>query len=435
MQLSIAWILVALLGGGTSARAAAESQDEAPASAPLTPNPLQQGLGLELNRALRQARRRDCDAELIVAKIAKLGPDALPASLLVLDECGLPAIDGAEAQITSELQEKLLLDALTRWEAGFVWAAVENSIAVPKGKEATLCVRRAAILAAGSCALPTEVKRLAAIALLPNEKAVDTRIEGALLAAAKRVYARKPEGLTALANSWNQFRPPLLPAILKAAGAGGNPRALEFLAQMLNQSNDLRAVALAELARQRAPTEFPAGLLENLRALLDPDYPMPCQSACSAIASLGDYDSVDALVELLSAPSDGIRASAYGALCRLSGISLPPQETSWHVWRVQEGAWFEEREPTLLSDIEEGSEQAAQDAMLEMSAHRWERHRLSDIVAEGLNRPEESVRGLACSVLGQLGSPRARAALQKFLLDGSDCATEAQNALGRCSVL
>lgn len=428
------WLLAAAFAAAPSIGRQDESRKEPAMVRSVEPHPLESGAGLELNRALRLARSRDCDTVGILATIVGLGPQILPASLCALDEYKLPEVDGAAFQVLSELQEKLILDALSQFGPGNTWTAIDLHLAVPEGKLPTLTARKAAILVAGTCASKNELERILAMAMLPTDTELAPDLEHAVRMAAERLYRRAPQGLTLLARSWREVPAPLRSAIVAAAGAAGDPLALDLLAQMLDQPGDLQSIALAELARQHAPSEIPDGLFEALRVRLDPVQPMICQSACNALGALGDFGSVDDLVDLIQAPWTGVSTNAHRALCHISGLELPGQASSWLTWRARESDWFLHREPALLTEIQCGSERQARETLQEISLHRWERHRLSDIAEEGLHRPEAAIRSLACSVLGQLGSPRARAALEEFMRSEDEAeAQAAQAALANCA--
>ena len=428
------WLLAAVFAAAPSMGRHDEPRDAPDVVWSVEPHPLEVGAGLELNRALRRARSRNCDAEGILATIVGLGPQILPASLCALDERKLRGVDEAAFQVLSELQEKLILDALSGFDAASTWQAIGLHLAVPEGKLPTVAARKAAILAAGACASKNDLGRILALALLPTETELAPDLEHAVRSAAERSFRRAPQGLTLLATSWLGVPPPLRPAIVAAAGAAGDPLALELLAQMLDQPGDLQSIALAELARQHAPSEIPNGLFDALRVRLDPAQPMICLSACNAVGALGDFGSVDTLIDLVQTPWAGVTTTAHRALCHMSGLELPAQSSSWRTWRTRESEWFLHREPALLTEIQCGSERQARETLQEIGLYRWERHRLSDIAAEGLLRPEASIRNLACSVLGQLGSPRARAALEEFKSREDETgALAAQAALEKCT--
>ena len=420
------WLFAAFLSAASGANRQGELREVPAEVRPAGAGPLELGAGLELNRSLRLARSRDCDSAAILATIVGLGPQILPASLSALDECKLPGVDGTAIQVLSELQEKLILDALTQFDPDSTWQAIDASLAVPEGQLPSTTMRKAAVLAAGACASKHELERILAIAMLPTEKEIEPVLERAVRAAAERLYRRVPDGLTTLARGWRDLPAALRSTMVAAAGAAGDPRALDLLAQALDQPGDLQAIALAELARQRAPSEVPDGMFTALRSLLDPAKPMLCQSACNALGALGDFESVDVLIDLLEAPWVGVSTNAHRALCKMSGLQLPAQARSWRTWRSRESEWYLHREPALRTEIECGSLQQAKNSLQEISLHRFERHHLSDIAEAGLHRSEPAIRSLACTVLGQLASPRASAALRE--LSNSDDPADAAAA-------
>jgi HEAT repeat protein len=212
----------------------------------------------------------------------------------------------------------------------------------------------------------------------------------------------------------------VVPALVRGAGASGDACALPLLEQQLGRGGDVERIALAELARQRAPRELPAQLIEKLRELLESEQTNTSQSACAALAALGDFESVDDLVRILQGAPSGLRKSAHRALCELSGLNLPEQYSSWHAWQKQEFGWYTKRADRLGSDLIDGSERKALDALREIGLYHWERHQLSDLVASALWRKEPSVIALACETLLRLDSPRAESFLAEAAgtLDG-----------------
>ncbi|HTF88393.1 MAG TPA: hypothetical protein VK843_08285 [Planctomycetota bacterium] len=432
LSLFTAWTLA--IAGGLPC--AADEPAPARAGAPAAPfHPLEQGVGAEVNRALRLARDRGFPAAKVVEALACLGPVAIDSAILVLDQRKLPPIDGGKEQMLSEIQEARVLDALRRWNAGLVWHAVDAHLLTADGKPPALTARIAAILAAGTCARPEELMRVMACAGNNEAPELAEPIERAMLIAVEDVFRRHPEGLDGLSASWGKFPMSCLPAIIRGAGAVGDERILPFLEQMIDQAGDLEKLALAQLALQRAPDHAPAGLIEQLRTrLLDQDHPALCQAASTGLGALGDFGCVEELAVLLSTESAGVRANAYHALCSISGLRLPAQTSSWHAWRVHESSWFESRAAALEDAISDGDQRHASSALSELALHRWERHVLSDIAATALHRSEPELVEQACAVLTQLGSPRARAPLQAAS-EGEDprCAEAARVALAAIS--
>ncbi len=387
--------------------------DPTPASFSVEANPLEEGVGADLNRALRLLRNRSIPTASVVDSIVRLGPGTIDPAILVLDARKLPPIDGGVLQALSDSQEARLLEALRRMDPGLVWNAIDTYLVTEDHRMPPVSARAAAVLAAGTCADPDEIGRVLECARCTKSSEMSPALERAVTVAAEDLYRRNPSGLTHLASCWRRLPAWFLPAMIHGAGAAGDARALPFLEQMLNQQGDLRKLSLAKIALQRAPADVSTDLLEELRSLLDSGSPGVSQAACNAVGALGDFGSVEKLTALLASDSAGLKGNAHHALCTMSGLKLPPQASSWQTWRLHETAWFNEHSRRLADMIAEGSVPQASDALTEIATHRWQRHALSDIAALGLARGEVELVEQACGVLQSLGSPRARIALAK----------------------
>ena len=74
------WLLAAVFAAAPSSGRQDEPREEPAVVRPVKPDPLEVGPGLELNRTLRLARSRDCDAAGIHSTIAGLGPGTMVPS-------------------------------------------------------------------------------------------------------------------------------------------------------------------------------------------------------------------------------------------------------------------------------------------------------------------------------------------------------------------
>ncbi|MEO6710263.1 MAG: hypothetical protein ABI054_03720, partial [Planctomycetota bacterium] len=197
-------------------------------------NPLELGVGAEVNRALRLARDRSFPAAKVVEALARLGPAAIDSSILALDLRKLPPIDGGKEQELSEIQEARVLDALRRCNSGLVWHAVDAHLLTADGTPPAQSARIAAVLAAGTCARPEELLRVVACAGSIDTPELPVRIERVMRIAAEDVFRRSPEGLDTLSASWGKLPMPFLPPIIIGAGAVGDERILPFLETMID---------------------------------------------------------------------------------------------------------------------------------------------------------------------------------------------------------
>jgi hypothetical protein len=368
------------------------------------------GVGLELNRALRRARSRTLAPADVVAAIVRLGRDALPPALCILEERQLPPVEGFQTQALSEPQEAQLLDGIRAQPASAVIDAAHKYLDHRGGLKAPVEARAAAVEAVGTCGSYANLIWSCGL-FAPDVGGVDVRVERVLCAAAREMLARDPRGYALLVSDWRRLPPSSQSPLLTACSLDGDARAMPVLADVLEKRADLAPIALAGLARQVAPEEVPRPLVDELRARLDPEQPTTCRGACNALAALGEFGAFAEMVGLLANEHEGVRATAHQSLQALSGMKLPLELFAWRCWLANEAPWFAEREQPLSVAIESGTDAEAMDALAEISAHRWERHRLSQLVARALSRDDRVVRLRACEVLRLLASPRAREAL------------------------
>jgi hypothetical protein len=387
------------------------------------------GVGLELNRVLRRSRSRTLAPADVAAAIVRLGRDALPPALHILEEHQLPAVDGADPQPLSEPQEAQLLDAARATSASSVLDAAHRFLDHRGGLRAPLASRVAAVEIVGTCGTYLNLSWSCAL-FAPDVGGLDARSERVLCAAAREMLARDPRGFALLASDWRRAPAASQSALITACGLDGDPRALPVLADVLDKRADLAPLALAALARQVAPEDVPRPLADELRARLDPEQPTTCRAACNALAALGEFGAFAEMVGLLANEHEGVRATAHQSLQALSGMKLPTDLFAWRCWLANEAPWFAEREEPLRAAIDSGTDAEAMDALAEISAHRWERHRLSQLVTRALARDERTVRLRACEVLRLLASPRSREALKHAAEDeDAEVASAAAKAL------
>lgn len=418
-------------------------------------HPLSSGSGLKLNRILRELRRPDADVAELAEECATLGSSLAPLAMGLLVERRLPVVDGGVRQVLSDAQETFLLDSLSRVPADAVRRAiheVESRLAIASipavakdgelvdfatietaaraSKADDLSRRTAVLLALGCVARSEDLAALTRIAHAEIAEGELGTLERAYTVAMRRTLQRDARAYDVLARSWRGVPEVLLPAMIRAAGADGQGTALDLLTQVLEQHGDIERVALAELARQRAPRELSPELSERLLQRLDAESPSVRQAACNALAALGDFSAVDRLTVLLDDSSDGLRSTAHRALMTISGLRLPPTRAGWAAWSARERVWFEDRASALEQSIHCDDPARALRAIAEVGLHRWERHRWSESLAARLDRADTSMAAALCDTLVQLDSPRARPALERLLEQGTD----AERGLARAAL-
>lgn len=415
------------IAASSAAHADAASNQSSPA---LRPHPATVGVGLELNRWLRQSRARTLQPAEVSAAIALAGIAVLAPAILILEERVLPPIDAGEPQILSEPQEAQILEALRALPPHAVLDAARAHLVQQGAEHASLAARLAVVRAVGTCGKYATLGWLCGLIASDGTRELEAGVERTLASSAREILHRDPDGMRALAFDWQRLPRATMPAVVAAAGADGDPRALPLLGEVLMQRPDLVRLTLSELARQHAPDGIPRPLLDELHERLTIEQPMECRAACNALAALGDFSAADKLVELLAAPEDGIRATAHQALQTLSAMQLPVEIAGWQCWLTNERSWYESNEAALERALEADSAQEAMDALAEIAEHHWERHHLSDLVARTLERDDRDVRLRACQVLRMLSSPRAHKALAALAqIDDAELSAAARSAL------
>jgi hypothetical protein len=407
-------------------------------SQPARPHPATVGVGLELNRVLRQSRARTLDAAQTTAEITSLGRAALPAALAILEERSIPAIPdagdegeiGAERQILSEHQEAQILGALRAMPSSAVVDAARLHLEQRGGTHAPLWARVAVVEAVSACGSYASFGWMCGLVAEAAGSPIDPAVERVVCASLREILARDRGGFSSLTFDWQRLPRALLPTVVNAAGADGDPRALPMLGEVIAQSPDLAPLALSGIARQNAPADVPRSLLDELRSLLVPEQAMQCRAACNALAALGDYGSVEALIALLDGSDAGLRTTAHQGLRCLSGMMLPPEASGWKCWFERERRWYADRGPALAIALETGTDGDVLEALAEIAEHHWDRHRISQLAAGVLTRNDRAVRMRACQVLSLLASPRSREPLSALLDDrDAEVAAAARSAL------
>src|SRR5262249_19515952 len=121
----------------------------------------------------------------------------------------------------------------------------------------------------------------------------------------------------------------------------------------------------------------------------------------------------------------------HQALQTLTSMRLPGAIASWRCWLAEERTWHAANESSLTLALERGSEEEAMEALAHISEHRFERHRMSTLVAAAPDPESRALRLRACQVLRLLASPRSHDALTVLAqVDDGELAGAARAALG-----
>ena len=251
--------------------------------------------------------------------------------------------------------------------------------------------------------------------------------------AAKQLLARAPDALVGLRPPLLRTRPEVAGRILRAVGGSGDPRALEFLADLLGFDEALDLPLLSEIERASRATAppFPERIRSRVRSYLASSDRQLARSAAMTVAELEDEDSLPVLVELCATSDPALAGASYRALERTTGLALPRRAALWQAWMQGEQRWARENGERVLAALGGDDASAIVRALQEVAPHRLERQRFSLLAAQHLRHEDARVRLEACRTLRALDSSAGRRALKRATGDPDPLvAAAAQQALG-----
>ena len=152
-----------------------------------------------------------------------------------------------------------------------------------------------------------------------------------------------------------------------------------------------------------------------MRRYLEHHDPSLVAVAVGACGSLGDDGAVPVLIRLLEHSSERVRAGAFDALERITGLAFGKAAERWSSWHVSEVRWWETKAESLLIRVEHGHGLEFVRASREALEHRLYRDRIAQAFARALQNGRGDERLLACRALAQLRSPMAVPSLVECL--------------------
>jgi len=210
--------------------------------------------------------------------------------------------------------------------------------------------------------------------------------------------------------------------------------ALGILSQRLGMEPLEDAILLNEIARAARSVPLPVepAVLESLRPHLRSENPILVRAAADAVGGLEDVESITDLIELLAHADSGVRQVAHAALCRITGVSFPPDGPRWRAWRDGEAKWFEKVAPHWIEDFLTGANLEKARAIAELSQHPLFRSEIAAVLQRSLLGEPDSIRRLGIGALRQLGAASATPFLEICAEDSDPAiAAEAKAALER----
>lgn len=353
---------------------------------------------IRLLRSLRSKERPP--EEELVASLSLPGEVLLPLLFEVLQRRSVPALDGGEDQLLSEIQESVVLGAFESYDRDVVLAHLEPMLAA--GQEPRL--RHAAMLALGRAGRANDLIQLFELALPASELALERPMAKALERAVAALVRRVPATLDMLVQLRRITRPELLPSLIEAVGTAGDPRGLAYLADVLYWSDALALDVLSQIPRLGASGDvnLDEPMRARLRVFLAADRPGHCRAAITALTALADLESIGTFITLLSAEDRGLRENAHWALKQLTGLSYSPTQETWARWHQSELSWMVRSRAREFHRLQDGDAAESADALRTILTHPFARGELCATLPELLKSRHVPLRELACRTLGEL---------------------------------
>ncbi|MEQ1892718.1 MAG: HEAT repeat domain-containing protein [Planctomycetota bacterium] len=353
-------------------------------------------------RLLRTLRKKDRPAdEVLVAQLSLPGEQLFPLFFEVLSRRQVPALEGGEAQILSEIQEEILLQTVAQLDRETVLAHVEAQLLAG----ADLRLRYAAMLSIGRAGRANDLPQLFELALPAAEPALDKRMALGLERAVTALARRDPRTFEQLVSLRRITRAELLPTLIDALGEAGDPRGLLYLGELLYWAEPLALDIMSQIPRVGASGDpaLDEPLRVRLRPFLAPDRPGHCRAAITALATLADLESIPGLIALLTSEDRGLKENAHWALKELTGLGFSAAPDTWARWHQSELSWTVRSKALELQRLQNGDPAEAAEALCTLLTHPFARVDLRRTLPELLRSRHPALRGLACRTLGELG--------------------------------
>lgn len=329
----------------------------------------------------------------------------LPRLFQLAAEGRLPGRDGDALPPLHDEQRQIVREALAARPRRELVPLLEDLASRPQSLSARLEAQRLL----GGIGSGDHMKLLTRLTVPVQERgAVAPELRAGFSAALEAILARDAAALAHLPALFSESPPGLASPIVEALASVDSQAATRTLASLLGRSPGIDPLLLARLA-DRGPlrTGDDESVFDAVRRYLRQRDPALAAGAACASGRLEDDGAVEGLVVLIEGPDQRVRASAFEALERISGLSLGDDPARWTSWYNAEMRWWEEEADALLVRIERGHGLEFVRAAREVLEHRLFRDRIAESFIIALaHRSEEDVV-LACAALQQLRSHRA----------------------------
>jgi len=438
--LALALLSALPMGAGVGAQqppAAAPAPVETAAPAVLPPAPpawtAEERSAIALLRELRKKERLG-DEELC-ARLAVAGERLFPLFSQLLERRAIPpladatGLAGGEVQVLSEVQEHVILLAIANLEREFVLARLPGAAALTPAEPRQ---RLAAIGCVGAVGRGNDFPLLFELALAPGESEVARPFASGLRRAAASILRRDERAAEQLVTLRRITPRALLPILVAAVGEARSPRGLAYLSELVAWNDDLVVEVMSQVCQVGRSSDEALNdtMRVRLRPYLDEESPGACRAAVRALTTLGDLDSIGALVTLLGSEDAGLRENALWALRELTGLKLSASQETWARWHQAELAWYLRSKSRDFQHLRSNDLAESASALRELRTHPLARAELRTTLPELLRHRWPAMRAQACSTLAELGASEAVPRLVWSLEDSDkDVARAAHDAL------
>ena len=356
-----------------------------------------------------------------VARLANVGPDAIPVLLAIL---------GSDAGPVA-LQEPSIVAALKRFDRTQLVPAIVRTTSA--GSPARL--RRASIEALGAVGDRRELPVLCKIASpAAASDDLEPTVETALRRATVEILLRDFGSYLAIQDLLRSQLSATRLCIYRALADTGAAPSLPILVQRLGADALEDPILLSEIARGSRSVPLPPeiGVREGLRVYLHSDRAVLVQAATTSLGNLEDADSVPDLVAQLAHPDSFVRETSHAALCKITGEKLLPVRERWAAWYASETDWYAKRAAACIEDLRTGVGVRKNLAISEISKHALYREEFTEHVLRMLPHESEALQRQGICALGIMGSASAVPYLEAQAFDSNaELAGAAREALQR----
>jgi hypothetical protein len=345
-------------------------------------------------------------------RLAAFDAARIPLLFRIAAEGRLPAAaEGEESagEAVADEDRRVLREALAARPRREIVAFLEDLSFRPLARAASLEGQR--LLA--SVGMADHLKLLVRLSAPGKERPlVAPELRAGFESALTAILRRDPGALAEVPMLFSESSPGLGSSIVGALTNLATPESTALLASLLGRAPGLDALLLTRIAeRGRLRSKEDRPVLDAVRRYLRQRDPVLVAAAARTAGQIGDDEAVEALVGLMEHADERVRASAFTALERISGLAFGADPVRWTSWYNDELGWWDTEAEARLVSIERGRGLEFVRAAREVLEHRLYRDRQAESFVAALERSDAAEMLLACRALGQLGSPVAVRAL------------------------